>query len=59
MSSSLTMKVNELMQDLLKNGLDLSFMQSMNTSNGQFKNFLNQRKTIHVRKSGQIASGPS
>ena len=58
MSSTLTMKVGELMQDLLKNGLDLSFLKDVKGTKTPFGNFLNQRNTIHIRRSGQIASGP-
>ena len=58
MSSTLTMKVGELMQDLLKNGLDLSFLKNVKGTKAPFGNFLEQRNTIHIRRSGQIASGP-
>ena len=41
MSSTLTMKVGELMQDLLKNGLDLSFLKDVKGTKTPFGNFLN------------------
>lgn len=40
MSSTLTMKVGELMQDLLKNGLDLSFLKNVKGTKTPFGNFL-------------------
>jgi len=41
-SASLTMKVKDLMDDLLRNGLDLSFLDD-SRSTGQFNKFLKLR----------------